>query len=369
MQGHASVFHLRQLLHSDTSTRYQHLLDSHTLGWLERENVYISFGPRRGKLTVGYGVAGKKKRPLKKFGPELGFGTVVGNFFENEFVVIIKYARGGRSLAVDFRPPSARLDNVTYAPCLNTSLCDPYKPSEYGKDYRDMILEFQNTLSDIPKILSSANVFPNAGKEFSLDYQVDVSGLVWFQGWNDVTDPDKICEYPYNLQHLLTSIRHDLHAPHLPVVIGELGVFGRHPPPAPRPAILGLRKRQKLVTQLKEFCQTTVLVETSPYADYILKDNASFGVVYHYHGRADTMYRIGEAFGNSMLDLLFSNRTGCRHHLNNASVLSLSHGRSVPSETTLMMEHAYMQLGTELVLLCVMLVWCICHLHRVGNSR
>src|SRR4030095_7763176 len=69
--------------------------------WVERADVWIKFLDRKGNLTVGYGSP-------KCIGPELEFGHVVGDRYEQQ-VLLIKTAWGGRSLYRDFRPPSAGL--------------------------------------------------------------------------------------------------------------------------------------------------------------------------------------------------------------------------------------------------------------------
>ena len=73
--------------------------------WRKRDDVWIRYLHRRGPLTVGYGALEGPTRPAK-IGPELGFGWVLGDALE-EPVLLIKCAWGGKSLAVDFRPPSA----------------------------------------------------------------------------------------------------------------------------------------------------------------------------------------------------------------------------------------------------------------------
>ena len=55
-----------------------------------------------GELSIGYAVYDD----LHHFGPELQFGHVVGEHFADP-VLLIKTAWGGKSLANDFRPPSA----------------------------------------------------------------------------------------------------------------------------------------------------------------------------------------------------------------------------------------------------------------------
>lgn len=74
--------------------------------WVVRDDVLISFKVgdkvRKGGLTVGFTGYGGSSH----IGPELGFGFVMGDHFE-EPVLLIKTAWGGKSLFVDFRPPSS----------------------------------------------------------------------------------------------------------------------------------------------------------------------------------------------------------------------------------------------------------------------
>ena len=87
------------------SARYRHL--RHPNGeWVVRNDVFVRFRTAReirtGGLTIGFtGYPGRHH-----IGPELQFGHVVGDAF-SEPVLIIKTAWGGKSLHVDFRPPSA----------------------------------------------------------------------------------------------------------------------------------------------------------------------------------------------------------------------------------------------------------------------
>ena len=74
--------------------------------WVVRDDVQISFKVgdqvRKGGLTVGYTGYGGSSH----IGPELQFGHVMGDFFQ-EPVLLIKTAWGGKDLYFDFRPPSA----------------------------------------------------------------------------------------------------------------------------------------------------------------------------------------------------------------------------------------------------------------------
>src|SRR3954464_13817152 len=91
---------LEQLVNDPaTAARYKHLVDA-AGNWRTRDDVMITYLDRKGPLTVGYGV-----KP-DRIGPELGFGWVMGDALD-EPVLLIKCAGGGKSLAIDFRPPSS----------------------------------------------------------------------------------------------------------------------------------------------------------------------------------------------------------------------------------------------------------------------
>jgi alpha-galactosidase len=178
--------------------------------WVERDDVWVKFLHRKGNLTVGYGSP-------RCIGPELGFGTVVGDRYPEQ-VLLIKAAWGGKSLYRDFRPPSAGLPPDAVLEKLladlrkqkgkpDATLDDVRKP--FGASYRAMLAEVNGTLADLKKH------FPGyAGQGYEL------AGFVWFQGWNDMISPDATAEYTTNLAYLIRDVRKDLKAPKLPFVVG-----------------------------------------------------------------------------------------------------------------------------------------------------
>jgi hypothetical protein len=116
--------------------------------WIERDDVWIKFWDRKGKLTVGYGSP-------KCIGPELEFGWVVGDRYDEQ-VLLIKTAWGGRSLYRDFRSPSAGLPAQAVLEKMladqrkrnpQTTLEDVKKP--FGASYREMLGEVGATLADL----------------------------------------------------------------------------------------------------------------------------------------------------------------------------------------------------------------------------
>ena len=70
--------------------------------YIEREDVWINYLKRRGNLTVGYGSPDASGWSC--------IGHVMGNHYD-EPVLLIKTAWGGKSIGIDFRPPSSGLQS------------------------------------------------------------------------------------------------------------------------------------------------------------------------------------------------------------------------------------------------------------------
>lgn len=269
--------------------------------WVERDDVWIKFLDRHGKLTVGYGSP-------KCIGPELEFGTVVGDRFD-EPVLLIKTAWGGRSLYRDFRPPSAGLPPQAVLDKMladlqkrmpNATLDDVKKP--FGASYRAMLDEVNSTLGNLKTL------FPQYGGQGH-----ELAGFVWFQGWNDMISVEATGEYAKNLGHFIRDVRKDLKAPKLPVVVGQMGVGGEKP----EGGVAKFKAAQAAGVDIPEFKGNVVLVKTDAFwdteADAVFKkgwrehlnewNKVGSDYPYHYLGSAKTMMKIGRAFGEAMLEV------------------------------------------------------------------
>lgn len=222
--------------------------------WVVRDDVLIHYLDRKGKLTAGFGV-----KP-DRIGPELGFGTVVGDAFE-EPVLLIKLAWGGKSLAQDFRPPSSG--------------------GETGPYYKEIIERTRTVLKNIEA------EFPELGGR---DYVL--AGFGWHQGWNDRVNQAFNDEYEKNLANFIRDIRKDLGVPKLPFVIAETGMSG-HAEKHPR--ALSLMKAQAAVARYPEFQGNVAFVGTKSF--WRDKDVSPSGQAYHWNTNAETYYMIGEAMG------------------------------------------------------------------------
>ena len=84
-----------------------------------------------------------------------------------EPILLIKNAWGGKSLMVDFRPPSAGEPT------------DPKQKENAGKAYREMMSHVKDVLADPKKVYPGYD--PKEGYE--------IAGFIWFQGFNDLVGP------------------------------------------------------------------------------------------------------------------------------------------------------------------------------------
>lgn len=292
MVGMGSVEHLDRLVlqcrnnHSRSSNstlnEYQEALCQDGT-YIVRDDVFVKFNDHHGNLSVGRESGFAARRC---FGPELMFGVEIGNYFrENgreETILLIKTAWGGKSLAVDFRPPASGEGNFSGV-----------RPIQYGTFYRAMLMDVLDTLRHLD------NFLPHHRKEQATEYEI--AGFVWFQGWNDMLQWTFVNEYATNLANLIRDVRRDLGVPSLPFIIGELGMHGPVPKGRGKDRVLRLRAAQLYVSQRSEFRNTSLFVPTSPF---VVSNGSHFNGAYHYYGRADTYFHIGRAMGRGMLTLL-----------------------------------------------------------------
>jgi alpha-galactosidase len=260
-----------------TAPRFRHLLDA-SGKWIVRDDVWITYLERKGALTVGYG-----SRP-DRIGPELGFGVVVGDASEAP-VLLVKCAWGGKSLAVDFRPPSA--GPVPYSQGEKTDEAIKQDPQIVGKYYRETLSLAKAALANVGALVPGSE-----GRGHVL------AGFGWHQGWNDRINDKHNAAYEENMAHFIRDMRRDLNAPKLPFVIAETGMNG---PTETHPRALSLMKAQAAVAARPEFQGNVAFVPTRSF--WRPQDQSPTGQGYHWNTNAETYYLIGDAMGRAMLDL------------------------------------------------------------------
>ncbi|MBC8373048.1 MAG: sialate O-acetylesterase, partial [Planctomycetes bacterium] len=214
-----------------TAARYKHLLDKDGK-WIVRDDVLLSYYDSKGKLTIG------KSAAKNSIGPELAFGWVVGDYFEDK-VLLIKRAPGGTSLAGPWRPPSS----------------GPAGQKPRGPGVGD---QYDGMLADVKKALANLKAdFPGYdGKGY------EIVGFGWHQGWNDGCSANDVAQYEKNMVNLIRDVRKDLGLPKLPFVIGGSG-FGGWGQTVPRR--LGVMKAQAAAANRPEFKGNVKYVETRSF--------------------------------------------------------------------------------------------------------
>ena len=270
IEGFASLGHLHQLAFPQDGTteavpRYQHLINNATGQWRVRDDVYITYDHNRneewlhGPLTVP-----RFGGQINSFGPELQMGHVLGDLYE-EPVVIVKAGWRGRSLARDFASPST---------------------GHTGFQWYRLLTSIHNTANQLHVVL---------GPEYRYS-KPEIGGLVWWQGYKDMADPEMAKEYGTNLELFLRDIRTELKQPYMPIVVAELGGQGSETQDQQE---LLFRQTQEQVVNETFAHWWTKFVATAPYVktDLEIKDYTL------YYGRADTMIEISQAFAVALANM------------------------------------------------------------------
>jgi hypothetical protein len=244
--------------HSQSKNKMKHLRDNQG-NWIGPRNVRIRYKQkdqiRSGPLTVGYTGYGGSSH----IGPELQFGHVVGEYFRDREVYLIKTAWGGKSLFKDFRPPSSK--------------------GETGKYYAKMVDEIRAGLDDFG---------PDA---------YELGGFVWMQGWNDMVSQEATAEYSKNLVHFVADLRKEFSLKNLPFVVGELGNGGEAKPNS------GMAKFREAQNEGVKKIEKTWFVSTKEFArPPELSPNIGHG--HHWYGNAESYFLIGDALGREMIRAL-----------------------------------------------------------------
>ena len=241
--------------------RLSHLRDNNG-DWTSRDDVFVRYRPERGPLkkgplSIGFALHEGKHH----FGPELQIGHRLGQASKDP-VLLIKTCWGGRSLHVDFRPPSAG--------------------GKTGPAYQQMIREIREALANIDKD------FPQlAGKK------PVISGFFWFQGWNDMYEDGALENYSQNFLHLVDDLRKEFQVPRLPVIIGQTGNADNSQ----------LHAAQEAPSKSASHKGTIVYVPPRQFR-YKPEDSPNSGHGHHWFGHAGSYFQVGDAMGKAMVELI-----------------------------------------------------------------
>ncbi len=366
MQGHARLNTI-DYIGDDPMTKplYDLLTDDGTPVTAER--VWISDitgigdnnGVTTGKLTTGYGARRTPTQTADKIGPEYAFGLTMQEAYDGP-ILIIKAAWGGKSLHIDYRPPSAG----PYT--LNEGEVEKF--TKQGKDVKQIAADKAQASGHYYRLMMDhvKSVLADPGKvvpSYDKDAGYEIGGFVWFQGFNDLVfgdvypnraEPGGYDDYSKWMAMFIKDVRKDLDQPKMPFVIGVLGVGGPDDPDAKNQSKKHFReamalpakhmdgvfavdtalywdqtldaidKKRGKVKQMRHLLKTKN--KSTPNADgsmsaedqkaYLEKyqaelispeeqalwDRGASNQGYHYLGSAKTLSQIGEAFAKVLLN-------------------------------------------------------------------
>ena len=199
--GPGSLEHL--VKNPTTSKQFGALVDS-AGKWRTRDDVWISYGDRKGLVSVGYGSSSET------IGLELGFGWLNGDTID-EPVLLIKGASGGKRLAVDFRSRSA--GESPYSLGATTDVAVTAAPSMIRTYCREVLAQTKAPLSNLGVLGICGN-------------RTMLAGVGWYQRWNGRLNDLFNNESESNMRHFMHDLRRDLGVRKLPSVIAETGLNG-----------------------------------------------------------------------------------------------------------------------------------------------
>lgn len=286
MQGKASIegeagTTLRAMVKNDPKKEFQSLLNDKG-EWAEREDVWVHYDLypwgdlRHGPLKPGYGSS------AGQIGPEYGFGQVMGDTEENQ-VLLIKVAWGGKSLCHDFQSPG--IGNYP----------KPLMPTDAGYYYHQLLYLVRGVIENID------TYFP--------DYKgqgLEIAGIGWHQGWNDQYGEGNPENYERNMAAFIKDIRsaeHGLGIPNLPFVIATSGNIDKETP------IKGGQRAMADARKYPEFAGNVAVVDTDkPYGPdkmefKFFEEGKPQKVDYHWNSQAKSYFNIGRAMAAEMRKL------------------------------------------------------------------
>ncbi|BCX48049.1 hypothetical protein HAHE_19570 [Haloferula helveola] len=249
-----------------------------TSAWKTRSDV---------KLWWRHGGSGKLGGQIRKgdlgpltstgnwFGPEYGFGQIIGDYYKDDEVLIIKTAWGGRALASDFRSPSMV----------------KHRGGEVGPFYK-AIFDYSHEVLD------------KLGEEFpewkGKGYQI--VGFAWHQGFNDRVSKEFAPEYKDNLPDFIADVRTEFGNPDLPFVIASTGMGNAGPvEEPPYEGYTAVEKAQLWATGVGKPAKV-LSIDTRPFWSDPKDSPSTMG--HHWNHSAESYFLIGKSLADRMVTLL-----------------------------------------------------------------
>lgn len=272
--------------------RFRHLKNEDG-SWVKRPDVFLNDAYIGKGQSAPHGVDACGAT----FGPELGFGFVMGAFHD-EPVLVIKADQGNRSLGWDILPPGSERyafegkENPGYGEQLDADGRAVKFSGEgwyAGKQYDDFTASIRSVLDH----------FGERYPQFK-DQGYEIAGFVWWQGHKDGGSAAHIAKYEQNLAQLIKAWRKEFNAPDAPWAIATVGFHGKDMPEN----YVKIAAAQLAVADPVRhpgFAGNVKTIDARPFwrdAGISPKNQD-----YHYNHNAETYMLCGDALGRAMVEL------------------------------------------------------------------
>ncbi len=282
--------------------KYPYLVDDDEK-WTVRKDVrYVHVMDKRGAGLTDFDVFSDIKNEWLtvsgNFGPELGFGHVLGTALE-EPVLILKACIGNRSLGWDLLPPGSErfvFEGRTYAGYKDTPDSwvegEPKKQVNWyaGRQYDADVAHAKAVLRNLKHYYPG---YHGQGYE--------IAGFVFWQGHKD-QNPAHASRYEQNLVRFIKALREDFDAPRAKFVLATIAFEGEN---LSGPG-LTVCNAQLAVDgdsgKYPEFKGNVKVIDARPF--WRDKSISPGGQGYHYNHNAETYMEVGESLGRAMAELL-----------------------------------------------------------------
>ena len=310
-----------------TDGKFPYLVDD-SGAWTVRQDVYYrgvisAFGDD--KLRPGFGANGSH------FGPELGFGHIMG-YLHDEPVLVIKSSIGNRSLSWDVASPSTpqfEYDGKIYAGYgespNNWPVGEEPVPIGWycGYEWDRFFLDEADFSPSAARVgLTSAFNVTDILDNFASEYPqyaaqgFEIAGFGWFQGHKDGGEQGNVVpagihavRYEFNLTNFINDIRdyYEKRYPNnivrnAPFVVATCGFAGGNwQPGSSAQTIFEGQMAVGDPVQHPEFASTVASVDTRGFwRDSSFSPTATG---YHYNHNAETYMLVGDGMGRAMAEL------------------------------------------------------------------
>lgn len=151
---------------------------------------------------MGFSSSRKKNELSERFGPEISFGKKMSALMPGKKIALVKYAKGGSSIALDSSPWG------TWHP-------------DFRKGNR--VNQYDHFLATIENALANQDINGDGVRD-----EIIPSGIAWMQGEQDAYHSEVAAKnYEANLKMLMDLMRAALRQDDLPVAIGQIWDSGK----------------------------------------------------------------------------------------------------------------------------------------------